>query len=117
MLITGPHGTPYSNGCFEFDVYFPDSYPSMPMQVNLQTTGNGTVRFNPNLVIVNIILIVQDIKLFKKLSMNVYIYYLICSPNVLIKFVLCFGFYQLFQYLITTVKSRKATKKMKKVIN
>uniref|UniRef100_A0A915E4H5 UBC core domain-containing protein n=1 Tax=Ditylenchus dipsaci TaxID=166011 RepID=A0A915E4H5_9BILA len=34
LLITGPSGTPYSNGCFEFD---------------LITTGNGSVRFNPNL--------------------------------------------------------------------
>lgn len=49
VLITGPEDTPYENGCFEFDVYFPPDYPSSPMCVNLQTTGKHTVRFNPNL--------------------------------------------------------------------
>ncbi len=49
MLITGPRGTPYANGCFEFDVYFPPDYPQSPPLVHLLTTGNGTVRFNPNL--------------------------------------------------------------------
>lgn len=49
VLITGPAGTPYANGCFEFDVYFPQDYPNSPMTINLQTTGRKTVRFNPNL--------------------------------------------------------------------
>lgn len=49
MLITGPADTPYANGCFEFDVYFPQDYPNTPPQINLETTGNHTVRFNPNL--------------------------------------------------------------------
>ena len=49
MLITGPSDTPYANGCFEFDVFFPAEYPQGPMLVNLMTTGQGTVRFNPNL--------------------------------------------------------------------
>ncbi|KAJ3041280.1 Baculoviral IAP repeat-containing protein 6 [Rhizophlyctis rosea] len=48
-LITGPEGTPYSNGCFEFDIAFPDDYPAIPPKVKLKTTGGGTVRFNPNL--------------------------------------------------------------------
>lgn len=48
-LIVGPKDTPYSLGCFVFDIYFPPSYPLDPPLVNLQTTGNGTVRFNPNL--------------------------------------------------------------------
>ncbi|XP_076353120.1 dual E2 ubiquitin-conjugating enzyme/E3 ubiquitin-protein ligase BIRC6-like isoform X1 [Tachypleus tridentatus] len=48
-LITGPEGTPYSNGCFLFDVYFPYEFPNNPPMVNFQTTGGGTVRFNPNL--------------------------------------------------------------------
>eukprot|EP01116_Phalansterium_solitarium_P010607 TRINITY_DN2558_c0_g1_i9.p1 TRINITY_DN2558_c0_g1~~TRINITY_DN2558_c0_g1_i9.p1 ORF type:complete len:504 (+),score=0.67 TRINITY_DN2558_c0_g1_i9:291-1802(+) len=48
-VITGPAGTPYSSGCFTFDLYFPASYPSDPPLVNLETTGNGTMRFNPNL--------------------------------------------------------------------
>ena len=49
VLITGPDGTPYSNGCFLFDVYFPNEYPTAPPSINLETTGNHTVRFNPNL--------------------------------------------------------------------
>ncbi|CAL8462440.1 g1973 [Coccomyxa elongata] len=48
-LITGPANTPYENGCFVFDFYFPSTYPSVPPQVNLRTTGGGSVRFNPNL--------------------------------------------------------------------
>lgn len=49
VLITGPADTPYANGCFEFDVYFPPDYPNAPMMINLETTGRHTVRFNPNL--------------------------------------------------------------------
>ncbi len=49
VLITGPADTPYSNGCFEFDVYFPPDYPQSPMKVHFVTTGHQSVRFNPNL--------------------------------------------------------------------
>lgn len=49
VLITGPEDTPYSNGIFEFDVFFPSQYPNSPPKVLLTTTGGGTVRFNPNL--------------------------------------------------------------------
>ena len=49
VLITGPADTPYANGAFEFDVYFPQDYPNSPPYINLETTGNHTVRFNPNL--------------------------------------------------------------------
>jgi len=48
-LITGPSDTPYSGGCFLFDIYFPPQYPQVPPKVNLMTTGQGRVRFNPNL--------------------------------------------------------------------
>ncbi|KAK3091318.1 hypothetical protein FSP39_018889 [Pinctada imbricata] len=48
-LIVGPEGTPYSGGCFLFDIFFTPTYPRTPPQVNLQTTGSGKVRFNPNL--------------------------------------------------------------------
>eukprot|EP01139_Manchomonas_bermudensis_P011913 Amastigsp_a344630_31.p2 type:complete len:266 gc:universal Amastigsp_a344630_31:1-798(+) len=48
-LIIGPEGTPYENGCFQFDVFFPQTYPKTPPLVNLETTGAGSVRFNPNL--------------------------------------------------------------------
>ena len=49
ILITGPANTPYDSGCFVFDIYFPPNYPKVPPKVNLDTTGAGTVRFNPNL--------------------------------------------------------------------
>lgn len=28
-LIVGPEGTPYSGGCFLFDIYFPGTYPQV----------------------------------------------------------------------------------------
>jgi len=48
-LIIGPEGTPYENGCFEFDILLPANYPSSPPLVQFITTGGGSVRFNPNL--------------------------------------------------------------------
>lgn len=47
--MIGPTGTPYANGCFVFDVHVPSDYPNSPPLVQLMTTGNGKVRFNPNL--------------------------------------------------------------------
>ncbi|XP_067135375.1 uncharacterized protein, partial [Centruroides vittatus] len=48
-LITGPEGSPFSNGCFQFDIYFPSKYPVKPPKVNFRTTGKKNVRFHPNL--------------------------------------------------------------------
>ena len=48
VLIIGPDDTPYANGCFLFDVQLHD-YPNRPPHVKFLTTGNATVRFNPNL--------------------------------------------------------------------
>jgi ubiquitin-protein ligase len=48
-LIIGPEETPYANGCFEFDIFLPPDYPNSPPKVQLETTGRGRVRFNPNL--------------------------------------------------------------------
>jgi len=48
-MISGPEGTPYSAGLFMFDILAPGEYPNVAPKVNLQTTGGGTVRFNPNL--------------------------------------------------------------------
>lgn len=48
-LIVGPHGTPYQNGMFIFDVFLPADYPNVPPKVHFLTTGGGKVRFNPNL--------------------------------------------------------------------
>ena len=42
ILIMAPVGTPYSRGCFLFDVFFPSNYPNSPPKVNLMTTGGGT---------------------------------------------------------------------------
>jgi len=48
-IILGPSETPYEYGYFYFLLDFPDQYPHVPPRVILQTTGGGTVRFNPNL--------------------------------------------------------------------
>ncbi|CAK71945.1 unnamed protein product (macronuclear) [Paramecium tetraurelia] len=48
-LVMGAKGTPYGHGAFLFDIYADDSYPNAPPKMNLSTTGNGKVRFNPNL--------------------------------------------------------------------
>lgn len=47
--IVAPEGTPYENGCFEFDIFLPLAYPEQPPKVNLCTTAYKSVRFNPNL--------------------------------------------------------------------
>ena len=49
FLISGPKDTPYENGLFEFHVFLPHNYPNSEPNVLLNTTGNNTVRFNPNL--------------------------------------------------------------------
>lgn len=49
ILITGPEDSPYQNGCFEFDLFFPSTYPFSPPKLTFLTTGAGEVRFNPNL--------------------------------------------------------------------
>lgn len=49
FLISGPKDTPYENGLFEFHAHFPSDYPNSVPAVLLHTTGNGKVRFNPNL--------------------------------------------------------------------
>ena len=48
-LVIGPKNTPYENGVFIFDIYITNKYPQSPPKFKLVTTGNGTVRFNPNL--------------------------------------------------------------------
>lgn len=48
-LVIGPRGTPYAGGFFYFQISFTPEYPIKPPHVILMTTGNGRVRFNPNL--------------------------------------------------------------------
>jgi ubiquitin-protein ligase len=48
-LIVGASHTPYAHGCFEYDIFCDNNYPREPPKMNLITTGNGAVRFNPNL--------------------------------------------------------------------
>ncbi|XP_038837626.1 ubiquitin-conjugating enzyme E2 Z [Salvelinus namaycush] len=47
-LITGPFDTPYEGGFFLFLFRCPPDYPIHPPRVKLITTGQNTVRFNPN---------------------------------------------------------------------
>jgi ubiquitin-protein ligase len=49
FLVTGPKDTPYENGCFLFTMTAFDGYPNNPPRITMETTGQGTVRFNPNL--------------------------------------------------------------------
>ena len=48
-LVIGPRATPYAGGFFYFLISFTPEYPIKPPHVVLMTTGNGRVRFNPNL--------------------------------------------------------------------
>ncbi|KAF8083574.1 hypothetical protein N665_0765s0016 [Sinapis alba] len=45
-VIVGADGTPYHDGLFFFDIFFPDSYPSVPPMVHYHSGG---LRINPNL--------------------------------------------------------------------
>ena len=47
--VLGKSETPYALGLFEFHIFIPPDYPQVSPLVNLQTTGDGLVRFNPNL--------------------------------------------------------------------
>eukprot|EP00567_Pseudictyota_dubia_P001571 CAMPEP_0197465516 /NCGR_PEP_ID=MMETSP1175-20131217/64582_1 /TAXON_ID=1003142 /ORGANISM="Triceratium dubium, Strain CCMP147" /LENGTH=2057 /DNA_ID=CAMNT_0043001533 /DNA_START=366 /DNA_END=6539 /DNA_ORIENTATION=- len=48
-VIVGAVDTPYSLGMFEFDIFFPATYPGIAPLVTFKTTGGGTVRFSANL--------------------------------------------------------------------
>ncbi len=49
LFLSFCRDSPYAFGCFVFDLFCPENYPSSPPLLNLVTTGHGTVRFNPNL--------------------------------------------------------------------
>ncbi|XP_037286351.2 ubiquitin-conjugating enzyme E2 Z [Rhipicephalus microplus] len=48
-LLLGPPGTPYEGGFFRFVLKCPPDFPARPPLVKLLTTGDGQVRFAPNL--------------------------------------------------------------------
>ena len=52
-LIVGPPDSPYDGGFFYFLITLPPDYPIKHPAVKLMTTGQGTVRFNPNLYAVS----------------------------------------------------------------
>nr|GLL45438.1 putative ubiquitin-conjugating enzyme E2 38 [Ipomoea trifida] len=45
-VIVGPQGTPYHDGLFVFDAFFPDAYPDKPPMLYYYSGG---LRLNPNL--------------------------------------------------------------------
>lgn len=49
ICIMGTEGTPYAHGAFVFDMFLDSNYPETSPKCNLSTTGNGKIRFNPNL--------------------------------------------------------------------
>ena len=48
-LMSGVESTPYEHGLYLFDIILPTNYPAEPPVMKILTTGNGVVRFNPNL--------------------------------------------------------------------
>lgn len=47
--IFGVEDTPYAHGAFIYTLNIPNSYPQNPPSCLLDTTGGGSIRFNPNL--------------------------------------------------------------------
>ncbi|EFJ44535.1 hypothetical protein VOLCADRAFT_64713, partial [Volvox carteri f. nagariensis] len=49
VIVVGPEDTPYSGGCFVFDLYFPPQYPNVPPQVRtcvpLRVCFRDNIRF------------------------------------------------------------------------
>jgi len=50
VMIVGPQGTPYQHGFYFFNSIYPSDYPMHPPHVKFET-GDGRVRFNPNLYV------------------------------------------------------------------
>ena len=49
FLLSGTIDTPYAHGLYLFEALLPSNYPANPPKVQIATTGNGNMRFNPNL--------------------------------------------------------------------
>ena len=49
LLIQGPEGTPYEGGFYHFSCTLPENYPFKNPSCKYLTTGQGKIRFNPNL--------------------------------------------------------------------
>ena len=45
----GPSGTPYSLGCFEFDIWLADTYPSGPPLVRSETSSECSLFRKPHI--------------------------------------------------------------------
>jgi len=48
-ILSGTTDSPYAYGLYLFDISLPEDYPYNPPKMTILTTGNGNVRFNPNL--------------------------------------------------------------------
>jgi ubiquitin-protein ligase len=48
-LVSGAVDTPYAHGLYQFDIQFPEGYPSNPPSFKLMTVGDGNAYFGPNL--------------------------------------------------------------------
>merc|ERR1712226_285370 len=49
ILVKAADDTPYEGAFFHFSGVLPTDYPFKPPKIKLLTTGNGRIRFNPNL--------------------------------------------------------------------
>lgn len=49
VLLIGPSNTPYENGLFEFDVFFPGNYPQQPPLFYFVAAARYRIGINPNL--------------------------------------------------------------------
>jgi len=75
VLITGPVGTPYEHGIFEFDMFCSAEFPREPPKMFFRTTGEGRVSFNPNLYptgkskLLDLVVLVEEANLASSLSL------------------------------------------------
>jgi ubiquitin-protein ligase len=93
-MITGPFDTPYEGGFFYFVIRCPPDYPIRPPRVKLMTTGQGQVRFNPNLY--------KNGKVCLSILGYVFFKFIIMICLVLIVFQKCLSYCVGFLYILNT---------------
>jgi ubiquitin-protein ligase len=49
ILIVGPSKTPYMNGLFEFDLWYPLEYPFVPPKMLFRGINSRALNIDPNL--------------------------------------------------------------------